>query len=38
MGLGQGAPRDHLMTMQFDSVIGPVSDRAGLTWRQPSLR
>jgi para-nitrobenzyl esterase len=23
------------MTMRFDSVIGPVSDLAGLSWRKP---
>ena len=27
--------REDRMTMQFDSVIGPVSDLAGLAWRQP---
>jgi para-nitrobenzyl esterase len=27
--------REDRMTMRFDSVIGPVSDLAGLAWRQP---
>jgi para-nitrobenzyl esterase len=27
--------REHRMTMRFDSVIGPVSDLAGLSWRMP---
>jgi para-nitrobenzyl esterase len=27
--------REDRMTMRFDSVIGPVSDLAGRTWRQP---
>jgi para-nitrobenzyl esterase len=27
--------RDDRMTMRFDSVIGPVSDLAGLSWREP---
>jgi hypothetical protein len=26
------------MTMRFDNVIGPVSDLAGLEWRQPWVR
>jgi hypothetical protein len=26
------------MTMRFDTVIGPISDLAGLAWRQPWLR
>ena len=30
--------REDRMTMRFDSVIGPVSDLAGLAWRQPWLR
>jgi para-nitrobenzyl esterase len=30
--------REDRMTMRFDSVIGPVSDLAGLSWRQPWLR
>jgi para-nitrobenzyl esterase len=30
--------RDDRMTMRFDTVIGPVSDLAGLNWRQPWLR
>ena len=30
--------REDRMTMRFDSVIGPVSDLAGLEWRQPWLR
>ena len=29
--------RDGRMTMRFDSVIGPVSDLAGLEWRLPWL-
>jgi para-nitrobenzyl esterase len=27
--------RENRMTMRFDSTIGPVSDLAGLAWRQP---
>jgi para-nitrobenzyl esterase len=27
--------RDGRMTMRFDSMIGPVSDLAGLSWREP---
>jgi len=27
--------RENRITMRFDSVIGPVSDLAGLAWRQP---
>jgi para-nitrobenzyl esterase len=27
--------REDRMTMRFDSVIGPVSDLAGLAWRRP---
>jgi len=27
--------REDRMTMRFDSTIGPVSDLAGLQWRQP---
>lgn len=30
--------REGRMTMRFDRVIGPVSDLAGLEWRQPWLR
>lgn len=30
--------REDRMTMRFDTVIGPVSDLAGLAWRQPWLR
>ena len=30
--------REDRMTMRFDAVIGPVSDLAGLNWRQPWLR
>jgi para-nitrobenzyl esterase len=30
--------RDDRMTMRFDGAIGPVSDLAGLAWRQPWLR
>jgi para-nitrobenzyl esterase len=30
--------REDRMTMRFDSVIGPVSDLAGLSWRQPWMR
>ena len=30
--------REDRMTMRFDTVIGPVSDLAGLGWRQPWLR
>jgi para-nitrobenzyl esterase len=30
--------RGDRMTMRFDSVIGPVSDLAGLSWRQPWMR
>ena len=30
--------REDRMTMRFDSVIGPVSDLAGLEWRQPWVR
>jgi len=30
--------RGDRMTMRFDTVIGPVSDLAGLAWRQPWLR
>lgn len=30
--------REDRMTMRFDSVIGPVSDLAGLAWRQPWVR
>ena len=30
--------REDRMTMRFDSVIGPVSDLAGLSWRRPWLR
>jgi para-nitrobenzyl esterase len=30
--------REDRMTMRFDSVIGPVSDLAGLSWRQPWVR
>ena len=30
--------REGRMTMRFDGVIGPVSDLAGLKWRQPWLR
>ena len=34
----QAYRRDDRMTMRFDSVIGPVSDLAGLAWRQPWVR
>jgi para-nitrobenzyl esterase len=30
--------REDRVTMRFDSVIGPVSDLAGLAWRQPWAR
>jgi para-nitrobenzyl esterase len=30
--------REDRMTMRFDTVIGPISDLAGLAWRQPWLR
>jgi hypothetical protein len=30
--------REDRMTMRFDSVIAPVSDLAGLSWRQPWVR
>jgi para-nitrobenzyl esterase len=30
--------REDRMTMRFDTVIDPVSDLAGLNWRQPWLR
>ncbi len=30
--------REDRITMRFDSVIGPVSDLAGLAWREPWLR
>ncbi len=30
--------RENRMTMRFDSVIGPVSDLAGLSWRQAWMR
>jgi len=30
--------REDRMTMRFDSVMGPVSDLAGLSWRQPWVR
>jgi para-nitrobenzyl esterase len=30
--------REDRMTMRFDSVIGPVSDLAGLAWREPWMR
>ncbi|MBX9825101.1 MAG: carboxylesterase family protein [Xanthobacteraceae bacterium] len=30
--------REDRMTMRFDSLIGPVSDLAGLSWRQPWIR
>jgi para-nitrobenzyl esterase len=30
--------RENRMTMRFDSMIGPVSDLAGLDWREPWVR
>jgi para-nitrobenzyl esterase len=30
--------REDRMTMRFDSVLGPISDLAGLSWRQPWSR